>query len=159
MNLKPLMTGTALSLGLQALAGAAEGPAYPEGYRYWSHVKSMTIHPGHALADPFLGIHHIYANPQALEGLSSGRFPDGSIIVFDQLQYLTANNASVEGERVLVGVMEKDAKHFADTGGWGYQGWAGNNRDQALVTDGGAACFACHAQQAGRDYVFSQWRE
>jgi hypothetical protein len=150
---------TALVLGLQVPAHGGEGPAYPEGYRLWTHVKSMTIHPGHPLEDPFLGIHHIYANPQALEGYRSGRFGDGSVIVFDQLQSLTADNASSEGERVLVGVMVKDATRYAGTGGWGFQGWAGNSRDKTLVSDGGAGCYDCHTAQAERDYVFSAWRD
>ena len=159
MNLKPIPILAALVLSAQLPAEAGEGPAYPGGYRLWTHVKSMAIHPGHALADPFLGIHHIYANPAALEGYRSGRFPDGSVIVFDQLQLVNADDASTEGERVLVGIMVKDRKRYAATGGWGFQGWAGNSRDQTLVSDGGAACYECHTAQAGRDYVFSTWRD
>lgn len=153
------LAALALTLGLQPLAQAGEGPDYPEGYRLWTHVKSMTIHPGHPLENPFLGVHHIYANPAALEGYKTGRFADGSVIVFDQLQSLTADHASSEGERVLVGIMVKDGTRYAATGGWGFQGWAGNSRDQTLVSDGGAACYECHAALAERDYVFSAWRE
>ena len=47
---------------------------------------------------------------------------------------------------------------IAATGGWGFQGWAGNSRDQTLVSDGGAGCYECHTAQAERDYVFSTWR-
>lgn len=159
MNLKPMPILAALLLGVQFSAAAGDGPTYPQGYRLWPHVKSMAIHRGHPLADPFLGLHHIYANPAALEGYRSGRFSDGSVIVFDQLQFLSADNASSEGERVLIGIMVKDAKRYAATGGWGFQGWAGNSRDQTLVSDGGAACYECHKAQAQRDYVFSAWRE
>ena len=81
------------------------------------------------------------------------------MIVFDQLQSLTADHASSEGERVLVGIMVKDGKRYADTGGWGFQGWAGDSRDKTLVSDGGAACYDCHTAQAERDYVFSTWRD
>lgn len=142
------------------LTAAAEGPIpYPEGYRGWAHVKSMTIHPGHPLQDPFLGIHHVYANPAARTGLETGRFADGSVLVFDQLESLTQDHASTEGERVLVGVMVKDRQRFAETGGWGFEGWAGDSRDERLVSDGGKACFECHTQRAAQDYVFSEWRE
>jgi hypothetical protein len=79
--------------------------------------------------------------------------------VFDQLQLVNADDASTEGERVLVGIMVKDRKRYAGTGGWGFQGWAGNSHDQTLVSDGGAACYDCHTAQAGRDYVFSTWRD
>ena len=34
---------------------------YPEGYRQWTHLKSMVIQKGHPLANPFEGIHHVYA--------------------------------------------------------------------------------------------------
>ena len=157
--MKHTLIVAALALGLQFPAQAGDGPAYPEGYRFWTHVKSMTIHPGHPLEDPFLGIQHIYANPAALDGYKSGRFADGSVIVFDQLQSVTEGHASSEGERVLIGIMAKDAGHYPDTGGWGFQAWAGNSRDTQLVSDGGAACYDCHTAQAERDYVFSTWRE
>jgi len=43
--------------------GAAESKvSYPKGFRNWYHVKSMVIMPGHPLADPFGGIHHIYCH-------------------------------------------------------------------------------------------------
>jgi hypothetical protein len=56
-----------------ALAADPEVP-YPTGYRDWHHVKSMLIEQGHPLFDAFGGIHHLYANPAALEGYQSGRF-------------------------------------------------------------------------------------
>lgn len=150
---------TSLTLVLSFPVGAGEGPDYPEGYRLWTHVKSMTIHPGHPLENPFLGIHHLYANPQALEGYRAGDFGDGSVVVFDLLQSVTADSASSEGDRVLVGVMVKDRQRYADTGGWGFQGWAGNSRDETLVSDRGAACYDCHKAQRSRGYVFSAWRD
>jgi len=61
---------------------------YPTGYRKWAHVKSMAIvsdkNPVYA---SFGGIHHIYANPEALVAfVKGGTFPDGSVIVFDLLE-------------------------------------------------------------------------
>ena len=32
---------------------------YPEGYRNWTHIKSMVIQQGHPLYESFGGIHHI----------------------------------------------------------------------------------------------------
>ena len=131
---------------------------YPDGYRQWTHVKSMTIHEGHSLQNPFLGIHHVYANGLALEGMQHNRFADGSVFVFDQLRSEESGKASIEGQRVLIGVMVKDSQRFPKTAGWGYEGWSGDSRTQRLVSDEGASCHACHTQQKGRDYVFSQWR-
>jgi hypothetical protein len=119
----------------------------------------MTIHKGHPLEDPFLGIHHVYANDRALAGLRAGAFEDGSVLVFDQLKSRDAEQASTEGERVLTGVMIKDRGRFQDTDGWGYEAWAGNSRTDRLVADDGLACHGCHTQQKARDFVFSQWRD
>ncbi len=53
-------------------AVAADPVPYPEGYRNWTHVKSMVIHQGHPLFDAFGGIHHLYANPDVCVGRSHG---------------------------------------------------------------------------------------
>lgn len=150
-----------LALVAAPRALTADGPsvAYPAEYRSWTHVKSMLIDATHPLANPFEGLHHIYANAAALEGYRSGQFPDGAVIVFDLLAVSAADGAIVEAGRKLVGVMEKDGKRFAATGGWGYEGFAGDSRDARLVTDGGAGCFGCHTAQRESDYVFSAWRD
>lgn len=142
-------------------AGAAEPPPvpYPQGYRSWAHVKSMVIQPGHALYDAFGGIHHLYANAKARAGYASGRFADGSVIVFDLLQVDTAGNAVQEGARKVVGVMHKDARRYAATGGWGFEGFKGDSKtERAVGANASTACFQCHTAQKDRDYVFSAWR-
>lgn len=148
---------TALSLGLPV--HAAEVP-YPAGYRGWTHVKSMAILPGHALYEGFGGLHHLYANTRAMAGYKSGTFKDGSVIVFDLLEADTGGNALSEGKRKIVGVMHRDAKRFAATGGWGFEGFAaGDPTQRAVGTQAKTACFDCHAPQAARNFVFSSWRE
>jgi len=132
---------------------------YPDGYRLWAHVKSMTIHENHPLQNPFLGIHHVYANARALNGMKTGRFADGSMLVFDQLKSQSAEGASVEGDRVLIGVMVKDDQRFPKTNGWGYEAWKGDSRSERLVKDQGVSCHGCHTQRKSNDYVFSQWRD
>lgn len=129
---------------------------YPDGYRDWHHVKSMVIEEGHPLFGAFGGIHHIYANPAALNGYRSGKFPDGSVIVFDLLEAQSGGNAVTEGPRKVVGVMLKDAKKYAATGGWGYEGFAGGDKSKRAVgADAATACHACHQAQQATDYVFS----
>jgi Cytochrome P460 len=120
-----------LAVGLAALGSAASAVAqeaakvdYPTGYRDWTHVKSMVIQPGHQLYESFGGIHHIYANQSALEGYRTGSFADGSVIIFDLLEATAADNAITEGKRKVLGVMQKDGKRFAGTGGWGFEGFA-----------------------------------
>jgi hypothetical protein len=159
--MKPLRTGLAL-LCLTAPAFAAEAPQvpYPDGYRHWEHVKSMVIQAGHPLYESFGGIHHLYANNKALEGYKTGTFPDGSVIVFDLLEAPQADHAITEGPRKVTGVMHKDAKKFAATGGWGFEGFGGGDRNQRVVgANAATACYACHTAQKDHDYVFSRLRD
>jgi hypothetical protein len=152
-----LMAGLLSTIAVTAFA-ADQGVPFPEGYRSWLHAKSMLIQPGHALENPFQGLHHVYANKQAEAGLKTGKYADGSVLVFDLLQYQEKDKTIQEAERKLVGVMLKDAKKFAATGGWGFEGFAGDSKTERLVKDGGLSCFACHASEQKTDYVFSQYR-
>ena len=136
-----------------------DGVPIPEGYRNWLHAKSMLIQPGHALENPFQGIHHIYANGKAASGLKTGNYKDGSVLVFDLLKYEEKDKTIQEGERKLVGVMHKDSTKYASTGGWGFEGFAGNSKTERLVKDGGKSCFGCHEAQKAKDYVFSELRD
>jgi len=157
------MLRTALILSLAAAPALAADPApvpYPEGYRGWTHVKSMVINAGHPLHDAFGGIHHLYANKKALTGYKSGNFPDGSVIVFDLLEAKTADNTLQEGARKVLGIMHKDAKKWQDTGGWGFEGFKGDSKtDRAVGKNATTACYACHLPQKDKDFVFSAYRK
>lgn len=133
--------------------------SYPEGYRNWTHVKSLILEKGHPLFEAFGGIHHIYANKVALEGYKSNRkFIDGSVIIFDLFEANYADNAISEGARKVVGVMVKDSKRFKETGGWGFEAFKGDTKER-VVKDMYADCFACHLSQKDNDYVFSEYRK
>jgi len=140
-------------------AQAGDKIAFPEGYRSWTHIKTMVLHKGHPLENPFMGIHHVYGNAKAVAGTKSGKFDNGATLVFDLHRYLTKDKASFEGPRILVGVMVKDKAKYASTGGWGFEGFKGNSHTERLVKDNGKSCFACHASQKDHDYVFTHWRE
>lgn len=142
-----------------AHGAVAADVAYPDGYRGWQHVKSMVIEPGHPLYDAFGGIHHLYANDKALQGYVKGHFPDGAVIVFDLLEAKSADKAIVEGGRKVVGVMHKDSKRWAATGGWGFEGFKGDSKtDRAVGANAAQACFGCHTSQKQSDFVFSKTR-
>ncbi len=162
MKTRPIafMVTLSLSFPLAAVAGGS-GVDYPHGYRNWTHVKSMILEPGHPLYASFGGLHHIYANDRAMKGYKRGKFPDGAVIVFDLLEVDRSGNAISEGPRKVLGVMQRDARRFGDTGGWGFEAFAKGDPKQRLVGDQAkTACFGCHAEQAGNThYVFSAWRE
>jgi hypothetical protein len=159
---RTMITLAALALATVALAAGDDGTAvpYPDGYRAWRHVKSMLIEPGHPLYDAFGGLHHLYANDLALEGYRTGRFPDGAVIVFDLLAAGRTDHAVTEGERKVLGVMHRDRRRYASTGGWGFEGFVGGKpTERAVGANGKTACFDCHTAQANRDYVFSTLAE
>jgi len=148
-----------LMFSMHAKLLAAEEIAYPAAYPQWLHVKSMLIQPNHPLANPFAGIHHVYANDLAAEGLASGKFADGASLAFDLFEADSGADAITEGKRKLLGVMIKNANQFSKTGGWGFQAFAGDSHAERLVTDGGLSCFGCHTQVQQSSFVFSKLRD
>lgn len=163
LGLPAVTTLAVAATTLAAVAALASDPPavpYPQDYRNWHHVKSMVIERGHSLYDTFGGIHHLYANDKARQGYATGKFPDGSVIVFDLLQGMHADNTITEGPRKIVGVMHKDSRKYASTGGWGFEGFAGGDATKRAVGQKAAtACFGCHTSQKGKDYVFSSPRD
>ena len=149
-----------LALAVFLLASSSDNKVpYPDGYRQWVHVKSMVIQKGHPLYDAFGGIHHIYANDRALKAMQSGKpFPDGAVLVFDLLEARQEDHAIVEGPSKVVGVMHKNSKKFAATGGWGYEGFQGDTQNR-VVKDPAQDCHQCHSSQKEHDYVFSRFRK
>ena len=156
---RKLITLASLAIVLSTTVTAENfGVPYPDGYRNWTHVKTMLIQPGHALENPFQGIHHVYANKKALQGLETGQYDDGAVLTFDLLEYSEKEKTIQEGKRKLLGVMQKDTKKYGTTGGWGFEGFAGDSKTERLTNDGGASCYGCHMPQKEQDYVFSKLR-
>lgn len=127
----------AVLLAVSEFVGAAPDAVvpYPEGYREWTHVSSAFVGPQSAGFERNGGLHHIYANKEALVGYRTGRFPDGSLIVADFLE-----------------PREKD--------GWRFEQFKGDSRTDRLVTPEVAArCVACHSQRKEQDFVFSTLRK
>jgi hypothetical protein len=119
----------------------------------------MVIQEGHPLHSSFGGMHHIYANKQALIGYQTGAFPEGSIIAFDLLEVSDDDHAITEKESKVLGVMVKDKKLFSDTSGWGFEGFGAGDASNPIVgSHYKEACYACHTSQENKDYVFSEWR-
>lgn len=154
MNLSFAVVAVATSLS--AVAGEV---AYPNGFRQWGHVKSMVLKPGHLLYDAVGGMHHIYANPKAMQGYKSGKFADGSVIVFDLFEAVDKDNAVSEGKRKAVVVMARHARAHKANDGWGYEVFDPQTRKGSLDAKGQADCHACHRSQQEKDFVFSRLRD
>jgi hypothetical protein len=136
---------------------ASESVPYPTGYRTWVHVKSEIVGKDHPTLKKYEGIHHIYANPKAMEGYEKGVFPDGSVIVFDLLEVSEKNGITSEGPRRFIDVMHKDSKKHAKTAGWGFEEFNGDTTERLLTEENAISCSACHASQ--KDHVFSNFRK
>jgi Cytochrome P460 len=132
---------------------------YPKGYRNWTHVMSYLIGPQSPAYEKNGGLHHFYANEKAMEGYHSGKFPEGSVIVDERNKAQENEGVARVGDLIGIGVMVKDSRRYADTGGWGFEIFVGDNHANGLLTaQGRAMCYNCHAKQKDNDYVFSKLR-
>ena len=149
-----------LTLSLPLWARSNDEVPYPAGYRLWAHVKTALIGPQSPAFESFGGLHHIYANGKAMEGYRAGRFPDGAVLVFELLETQESAGVTTEGARKRVGVMVKDSKRYAETGGWGFESFKGDSQtERRLNAEGRITCFKCHEPQKDRDFVFSEFRK
>lgn len=150
-----LLLAMAALISLSAVY-AAESVQFPESFRQWVHVGAGVILPG---ANPQFkseeGMHHIFANQEAVGGYSSGNFPDGSIIVYELRDTRQMNGVIVEGDRKRVDVMIKDSSRQS-TGGWRFERFWGSDRAQNAIHDSGASCFQCHEKANAHGSVFSR---
>ena len=130
--------------------------AYPEGYRWWTHVKSGFIGPQHKYFEQTGGYHHIYANTIAMQGFKTGSFPEGSVIVFDVINFKEDNGSYPETTRKRIDVMVKESI-YKNTGGWGYEEFKADSHTESMLNDSTRTqCYTCHAKMD--DSVFSEFR-
>lgn len=152
-----LMAGSGIVLAVMAAGSSHEVP-FPQGYRSWQHVKSVVAGPGSkSFAAEGGKIFQFYANPAAIEGYRTGKFPNGAIIVRETLRAIAGEGQTAgmfaEGERTALDVMTKDDRLYGDTGGWGFETFDKNSNRAGEKAR--AQCYACHAKQKDRDFVFS----
>lgn len=130
---------------------------YPEGFRKWTHIKTGVIGPKNLNFKANGGFHHIYANEKGVIGYETGKFPEGSILVFDVIEALEINTNTVEGKRRHVDVIVKDSTKFKDRGGWGFEEFEGDSKtERTLNASAKDQCYSCHLQK--ETMVFSKWR-
>ena len=147
------ITGCTLTAAFRIDAGANNEVPYPEGFRQWTHIKTKVV----GKQNHNKGFNHIYANNKAMEGYTSGSFPEGSVLVFDVIESSITDSITKEEKRKHIDVMLKDSTTFADTGGWGYEEFKGDTKEAVLTAEVKAQCFNCHSRQS--DHVFSEFRK
>ena len=159
------LVATAAAAALLVVTAAARSQQdlsipFPDGYRNWAHVKSVVVGPSSAAFATEGGIHHIYANERAREGYRAGKFPDGSIVVYDLLETKESAGNLLEGAPRRLDVMVKDSRRFAQNEGWGFASFRGGERTGGdLSLERQRKCLDCHAKRRDHDYVQSTFRD
>lgn len=146
---------------LLLLLGASERNAlvdYPDGYRRWTHIKSGV---NAAAYGPYEGMYHIYGNAKAVQGYRSGRFPDGAMLVFDLHRIRMEGNVTQTAERKFIDVMQKDARRFQSTNGWGYEEFAAGEHNSRVIAPDTMMkrCHSCHTAKQSADFVITKFSD
>src|SRR5262249_59868655 len=137
---------------------SADEVKLPFGYRNWFHVNAMLVDKASPLFDVLGGMHSVYVNPAGAAALKKGGpYPDKTVLVDDVREFTVSEGSYVEGASKVLGVMTKDKKRYAATGGWGFQAWAAGDPAKPLVTDATKQCFECHQARKDQDYVYSTY--
>lgn len=148
----------AVVLALTSLAAAAEDIEIPDGYRNWFHVNTMIIDKASPLFSTLGGMHIVHVNAVGEAALKKGGpYPDKTVFLTDLHEFTVSDGSYVEGPLKGLGIMIKDAKTYASTGGWGFQLWAGGDPKKPIVTDAVKQCFECHQPKKNQDYVYSTY--
>ncbi len=129
------------------------GVTIPDGYRGWQIVAPAEE------AAPLDELRVVLGNPTAIDAYEKKilPFPDGTVLVklaWKRVQSPAFASASVPGAATTVQIMVKDARRYAETGGWGFGRFVnGKPVDEAQHR----TCFACHAAHAREhDFVFTR---
>jgi hypothetical protein len=142
---------------------AGDGVAFPNGFRDWLVVNSMSATKASPIFGNVDGLHIIHVNAKRLPAPTNGGafpYPDGTIFADDVHELSVKDGATAEGAKKFVTVMVKDAKKYPSTGGWGFQVWLGGEPSKPQIPDAAyaiQACFACNARQKAEDYLFSTY--
>jgi hypothetical protein len=134
-------------------------PAYPNDPRHWRHVKTMVIYSkDNKLFDRFGGLHNIYVNDIGWPAFKNGKlYPDGSMLALE-LYGTTNGPGSIEAHGLKATfMMKKNAKAYADTGGWGFEVFSPDSQAPTLKSMN--ECWDCHKIGKSRDYVKSEYMQ
>ena len=135
------------------VVAAPSGVTIPKGYRNWQVVAPSQ-------RDDKDEIRVILGNIIAMKAIRAKRlpFPDGAILAklsWSRVRSAEFDNTFVPGEPRRIEFMEKNAKKYVSTGGWGF----GRFVDGAPADEGEhGTCWPCHeANVKGNDFVFTRY--
>lgn len=135
------------------VAAAPTGVTIPKGYRNWQVVAPSQ-------RDDKDEIRVILGNSIAMKALRAKQlpFPDGAILAklaWRRVKSAEFDNTFVPGEPQRIEFMEKNAKKYSATGGWGFGRFVdGKPADEAQH----GTCWPCHlANVKGNDFVFTRY--
>ena len=130
-----LVAGGAVVAFAAAQSQANGLPAYTDGYARWPRLNRAPIVGG---SPAHRGVKNVYASRRR----SSGRFPNGTVVV------KSIRSGSFVGQ---VAVMRKAS------GRWGFVEYSRPGpRARFAVLAQGRLCVSCHVQARARDYVFTR---
>jgi hypothetical protein len=153
-----------LALAAQDRSGVRvpNGIAFSEakGYEKWETIAPSIVDDG---------VKVILGNPVMIKAYQDGivqsgqNVPDGAMMT--KIEWSKQSNAvspyavTVPDKLMSVSFMIKDARRFADSGGWGYAQFTYHPESDTFTPVGtGAACgFTCHTRVKARDYVFTSY--
>jgi hypothetical protein len=147
-----LFSGFPAAIGAD-IAVAPTGVTIPKGYRNWQVVAPSQ-------RDDKDEIRVILGNNIAMKALRAKQlpFPDGAILAklaWKRVKSVEFDNTFVPGEPQRIEFMEKNAKKYAATGGWGFGRFV--NGAPADEKQHGT-CWPCHeANVKGNDWVFTRY--
>ena len=157
-TMKRLFVFALMSAVAAPVAVAADDITPPTGYRNWFLVNTMVVDKASPLFESIGGMHIVHINSVGEAALKKGGpYPDGTIFLTDLHDFTVADGSTTEGKLKGLGMMVKDAKKYAATGGWGFQFFAEGDPKKAVVTDAANQCFSCHVPRKDQDYVYSTY--
>ena len=129
------------------------GVGYIANYRNWKAISTTERFDNGT-------IRIIFGNPVAVNAIHEGKtnpWPDGTIFAKTAWKQQQAKDGSVyAGQFVQVEFMIKNVKRYADTKGWGWARWKGENLlPYGKTVKFDSECISCHRPERNNDYVFT----
>ncbi len=136
------------------------GFADVKGYEKWETIAPSIVDDG---------VKSILGNPIMIKAYQDGipqggkTVPDGAMMA--KIEWSKQSNSespyavTVPDKLMSVSFMIKDAKRFANSGGWGYAQFKYQPDSNTFTPVGtGSACgYACHTRVKAHDYVFTNY--